>query len=438
MCSNIPITGQAYLDTIPLAKRLAIRMIESEMDQNLIRIHQRENLRKLLDTATRTTPKYRDNRWLVESVSNPYFCLNNFPYIEKEELRENYIDFCADDFDPESCFRTRTSGSTGKPLELLHDRNRLAYSSASFMRRMSAYCLVSEDRMCRIVTHEEDGIWEVTLHPLLGQLEIAFVQILDSTGYYNEEALNKIDKFHPMCIWGQPSDIRLLTTAYQELGHEPPQVNSLLTHGEDLTSVTRLTVEQMWNVVIRDIYGLQETGCIAWQCESGDYYHIDEERILIEIIDDGGNSVPDGEIGEVVVTNLVNYAMPLIKYKTSDYAAIIRDSCECGRALLGIRRLQGRTRGFIRLPNGKVFNPKPIKDYLTSEKIVSWQISQKNPTLLKLKLVMPEKCDQINRIGDYIRRLIPPNIELLILEVEEEELTRRGGKIQMYDLLETD
>ena len=101
-----------------------------------------------------------------------------------------------------------------------------------------------------------------------------------------------------------------------------------------------------------DLYSSQEVGNIAMQCPDHDHYHIQSESSLVEILNDAGEPCKPGEAGRVVVTNLHNWAMPLLRYEIRDYA-VVGEPCDCGRSLPVLKRILGRERNMVRLPNGE-------------------------------------------------------------------------------------
>ena len=94
---------------------------------------------------------------------------------------------------------------------------------------------------------------------------------------------------------------------------------------------------------------------IAIQCPLSEEYHIQAENLLVEVLDDQGQECADGETGRVVITDLHNFATPLIRYEIGDLAEK-GGSCACGRGLPLLRRIHGRVRNMLRLRSGdKVF-----------------------------------------------------------------------------------
>lgn len=102
-------------------------------------------------------------------------------------------------------------------------------------------------------------------------------------------------------------------------------------------------------------YGCGEVGTIAHECKFGNL-HVNSENVIVEIVDDHGEDVAIGEVGEIVVTDLVNYSMPLIRYKIKDFGAFGSDCCECGVGLPIIKEIFGREYDYLVNDIGEKFH----------------------------------------------------------------------------------
>src|SRR6185436_9202776 len=106
-----------------------------------------------------------------------------------------------------------------------------------------------------------------------------------------------------------------------------------------------------------DNYGVTETGYIAFECPAGGGYHVCSESVLVELLDDDGNDVPEGEPGRVVLTSFYNFAMPLIRYAVGDLAVAAHGPCPCGRTLPRLATILGRQRNIFTFPDGSQHSP---------------------------------------------------------------------------------
>jgi phenylacetate-CoA ligase len=120
----------------------------------------------------------------------------------------------------------------------------------------------------------------------------------------------------------------------------------------------REIVAERLGTMIAGIYSCQEVGVIATECPQEPCYHVVAENVLVEILGQDGAAVRPGEVGQVVVTGLYNYAMPFIRYAIGDVATAGPESCACGRSLPVIAQVEGRTRHAFVFKDGSRIWPR--------------------------------------------------------------------------------
>ena len=130
---------------------------------------------------------------------------------------------------------------------------------------------------------------------------------------------------------------------------------SIISLGDKMFPHYRSLIEKIFNTEVFDTYGAAEGLMIAGEC-SEHKYHIFSPHVYVEILDKNGKSVPDGTLGQVVVTSLDNYLMPLIKYKIGDLAikSSQTNSCKCGRNLPMLDKIIGRDTDILYTPKLKI------------------------------------------------------------------------------------
>lgn len=163
-------------------------------------------------------------------------------------------------------------------------------------------------------------------------------------------------RLNPHYLLTYPSNLAALLELFERTGDRLSNLLQVRTIGEMLPAETRAACQRIWGAPIVDLYSSQEVGYIALQCPTGDCYHVQSENLIVEVLDETGRSCLPGEVGQVVVTTLHNFASPLIRYVIGDYAEVA-EPCRCGRGLPAIKRIMGRRRNLITLPDGKRFWP---------------------------------------------------------------------------------
>ena len=114
----------------------------------------------------------------------------------------------------------------------------------------------------------------------------------------------------------------------------------------------REIIEQAFGCKVTNRYGCEEVGLIACECEKHRGMHLNLPHLVVELLDANDQPVKPGEPGKIVVTDLNNFAMPLIRYRVEDVGVYSARQCECGRQLPILERLEGRVADFLKLPEG--------------------------------------------------------------------------------------
>ena len=170
------------------------------------------------------------------------------------------------------------------------------------------------------------------------------------------EQLAWLEQVKPDYLLTRSSNLRALLERCGETGLRFPSLREVATMGEVLEPDVRAECREVWGLSIVDAYSTQEVGMIALQCPEHPHYHVQAESLLVEILDDEGRPCAAGESGRVVVTDLHNFATPLIRYDIDDYA-VLGEPCSCGRGLPVIKSVLGRVRNILTLPSGEKLWP---------------------------------------------------------------------------------
>jgi len=167
--------------------------------------------------------------------------------------------------------------------------------------------------------------------------------------------------------------------------------------------------------------------------ESG-LYHLMAETVLAEVLDEAGEPCAPGEMGRLVLTDLSNFATPIIRYEPGDYAELA-GPCSCGRGLPALVRILGRSRNILRLPDGRRFWPRlnPIR-YRDLAPIAEYQIVQNEPDLLEMKLVVesPLTAKQEADLADLLRRAVGYPFRIAFTYYEGEIPRGPGRKFEEF------
>lgn len=302
-----------------------------------------------------------------------------FPITTKKNIIENPKLFISDDIDKRRFIKASTGGSTGKPLTIIRDQNSLITTEAALLRGLSwALYRVGYS----YIDFMSPG-WPTILGKIRGKILNkhyfpAFAQDDDLIDYFQ-----KIIRLKPFSIRGYPSNLcRIAGILYER--NLDVKFKVIFTTGEMLYDNQREFIKKIFKGEVYDYYGCNEVGSIAYECENHKK-HISEERLFIEITNSNGELT--NSQGEVTLTDLDNFAMPLIRYKNGDIATITEESCTCGRTLKLIS-ISGRSDDFLKALNGDNIPPSVFPTYFRHLKgIQQFQIIQKDIQNIILKIV---------------------------------------------------
>lgn len=164
------------------------------------------------------------------------------------------------------------------------------------------------------------------------------------------ELVRWLDEFQPHYLLVLPSILAEVVVHVERTGRTLAGLRGIRTLSETVSPQLREDVRRVFGLEIHDAYSSQEGGLMATQCPESGRYHV-AETILLEIVDDQGKPCAPGQTGRILLTDLINFSTPLIRYEIGDYAQV-GAPCPCGRGLPVIERFLGRERSLVLLPDG--------------------------------------------------------------------------------------
>jgi len=279
-----------------------------------------------------------------------------------------------------------TSGSTGRPIQFYGTELTSFFWQAFTLREHIWHGREIGGKLASIRTGLENNTYPTWGPPT----DIAFVTgpcaTLDICTDI-EMQLDWLVEQDPEYLLTYPTNIRALAQASLVRGLHLKSLREVRTLGEMVDQELRDLCQRTWGVKMVDIYSAREIGYLALQCPDHDHYHVLSENQLLEILDDDGRPCKAGQVGRIVVSTLNNFAMPLIRYETGDYAEV-GEPCPCGRELPVLKRILGRQRNMVVFPSGHRHWPSTgYKEWSVRLPIKQAQIVQRSLTTVEAKLV---------------------------------------------------
>jgi phenylacetate-CoA ligase len=335
----------------PMVKRLHALQKAQWWDRERLYSHRDQLLRSVIETSYNEVPFYRqlfDNAGVSPKDILTARDLSKIPVVTKDMLRPAYPDLTTRNTGHKR-YEQRTSGSTGKNFCVSMDSDTAGWYRAAFLLSLNwAGWNIGERHFQTGMTLQRG--WKKRLKDsLLGCYYASAYELNDQRLDFYLDILDRKKIRH---LWGYPGSILYLANRAAERGWNRP-MTSIVTWGDTLTPIDRNTIESVFQKRIHDTYGCAEGMQIAAQCGSDSRYHIHALDVIVEILDDDNQPVPDGETGNIVVTRLHPGPMPLIHYKIGDLGKLgMGQPCACGRSYDMLDSIQGRTADAIITPSG--------------------------------------------------------------------------------------
>jgi phenylacetate-CoA ligase len=296
--------------------------------------------------------------------------LKRLPFTEKKDLQLRNAEFLCCPREDIIDFVT-TSGTLGDPVTFgctEEDLQRLAYNE----QKSFACAGITKNSVVQLMT-TLDKRFMAGMAYFLGLRALGAGVIRVGNGI-PELQWDTIQRLHPDAIMCVPSFIlRLIEYAQaHRIDYRNCSVKRIIGIGEGLRNqdfslnILGQRIHDLWpEVQLFATYSSTEMGATFSECEHGLGGHVHPELIIVEIIGEDGKEVPDGQVGEVVVTTLGVKGMPLLRFRTGDMAAKIVDQCACGRWSYRLTPLVGRKNNMLKL-KGTTIYPPAINDVLAS------------------------------------------------------------------------
>jgi len=373
---------------------------------------QLQALIKLLRHAYETVPYYRDifNRagmkpGDIKSIQN----FRQLPVLTKTDIQQNLEQMRSTNYNTESLIRDSSGGSTGTPTVFYKDMNR------HLMRRADQ---IRHDRWTGWDLGEPFALlWgaQKDLTPLQGfrqKLVTRYVDRCFPMDAFNltKDKLNSyvslLESISPSMILGYANVLyifaKFLQTHYPEHRIRP---KGIVSSAETLTKEKQKIIEDTFHCKVLNRYGSREVGLIASECVYQEGLHINADNVYVEILRNN-QPVNPGELGDIIVTDLWNFGMPLIRYRMEDMGRLKNGYCSCERGLPLMESVEGRASDFFVARNGTLIHGEYFTHlFYDIPEIKQFQLIQENRTHVTLKLILNDKnyMQQLTTIIDNIK-----------------------------------
>ncbi|MBC8876217.1 MAG: phenylacetate--CoA ligase family protein [Planctomycetes bacterium] len=383
-----------------------------------------ERLKRVLEHAHRRCPFYRrrsDSVGFIPGDLNSLSDLSALPILEKRDIQHHRDDMVATNWSRDDLIQDQTGGSTGAAISFFLSHDRKCSRAAATWRHNRWAGWDIGDRVAMVWGSTPD-IPENTLKWRLRNLLIDRNLCLD-TGHVTESKMRSfhhaLKRFRPKIIQAYAKSLALLAEYLDSHNLEPYQPQAIVSSAEVLEPADRERIERVFGCPIFNRYGCREFSVIASECPEHNGLHTMGEGLYIEVVR-GDRPARSGESGAILVTDLLNLAMPMIRYRIGDVGVLDESTCPCGRGLSRLQSVEGRITDFLVGNDNRLVSGVFLATYVVA----------KLPGLGQVQLHQDAPGHVLYKIAMGAASSVPPKSDLGFLETETKRYLGDDTKVE--------
>ena len=381
----------------------------------------RKKIRDLILHAVKTTEFYKGY--------SAYSSLEEFPVVNKDTFRNNYDAFVSSTYRDAKDNRIMcTSGSTGTPLSMVQNKDKIDHNTAAgiFLGAAGGYYIGMKQAFIRV--------WVNNVRKSRLQQTAENSLMMDSSkldGPAIEKMLDVMRRQRVKCLIGYSSALGEISRYIDENDVDTSKfcVISIIPISESMPTVVRDALKRQFGCKVMAWYSNEENGIMGIQTSDSEAYHIDTESYYYEILKlDSDEPAEDGELGRVVITDLYNYAFPILRYDNGDLA-VAHHAENGGRVKLYLTELYGRRSDTIYDCNGNALTPYVITNNMWDVKgVKQFRFIQEDVKKYTLWLNGDENLIDKELILDRIKPYFGGEAEITIEMIDEIPVLNSGKR----------
>ncbi|MCP4607489.1 MAG: phenylacetate--CoA ligase family protein [Planctomycetes bacterium] len=365
---------------------------------------------------------------------------NRIPILTKDIIREHWDEIVSKDYTTRKWYYNSSGGSTGEPMKFIQDKTYHKWGMATnyFWHKdilgidepsvKTVYLWGSERD---IFKHGRE--WKSRIYSWLTNTVVlnSFKMTKEDMNHY----INTINSYRPDLVSGYAGSLYDLCRYAERKGAKLYSPYVVVGAAEALSGEMRETIERVFGTKVYNFYGSREVSNLAGECKEGSL-HILSFHNYFEVLDKYDKPVREGEEGKVVVTNLHNYSMPLIRYEIGDMATLGPKECDCGNPLPTLLEVSGRiTDHFVRKDGTLIRLPTTL--FFFKDWIKAFQIIQEDYSRIRLLIVLDGITNALEKeeIEKKIKRLMGNDSEIIWEFVEKIPKTETGKYLYRKSLV---
>lgn len=400
-----------------------IALKQREFNEALLDTHVNRKLTDLISFVWNNNSFYRDY-WQSRGVREDMIGaitkaqdLERLPIVNKKSLRsaDKNQRWISQGFNREQLFSADTTGSSGEPFTVYLTTEEVAEKNLLGKRAARWWGNTGGNKLL-LLWRKKDLNNDQKLMSKLGlfkKIEVLDVDNKDEN-YLDEPSIRRIvdqiSHFQPDIIHGYVSVLKLIAQHLVKNNINSIRPKSVIGAAEPLPDEIKLLIEKAFRAKAFNMYGATEGSLMALSCPDGSDLHLMSDFYCLELLDNQGQPVGPGKIGNIVLTDLTVKSAPFVRYKIGDLAAWSVDQCSCGRYLPTLSTIYGREDDIVLLGDGQKILPHVWYRYFRDlPAIEQFQILQREKNEIDISIVIDQQYSDaiISQLEQKFRQLFP-------------------------------
>lgn len=373
-------------------------------------------------------------------AGNPVAYLRRLPVLTKKDIRENFEALESNDLEQRKWRYNTTGGSTGEPLLFIQDN--------AYLARAGALQWLSHDWAGREFGEPGIRVWASPgdIHQNTMEWKLRTINYLTNDEWFDglrmtpegmRAFLERISASPPQLLIGYTECMYELACFATENGLAVAPQKAIITSAGTLYDYMREKIEAVFGCRVFNRYGSREVGDVACECSEHRGLHVFPWGNYVEVLNDEAQPVPPGVEGNLVITNLANYAMPLIRYWIGDRGTLApRGQCRCGRRGQVLETVAGRTVEVFPTADGRLVNGAYFAILLHMRPWVKrFQIVQKSLSWLEFRIQRTGQCEtqaELDEITRQAQAVLGPDCAVTFKFVDEIQPSPSGKRLFLF------
>lgn len=412
----------------------------------------RTELYNILEYAIQNIPYYKDfaqKHAITISKKTIFEDLRKFPILTKDIARKEF-DNLYKIIPGLDYYFNNSGGSTGEPVKIMQDKRYWAESYAVGRLQYEWADYQFGEPLIKLWGSEADIMKEKK------HFKNRFASWMRSTYILNTfkmdeksmlEHIKFINKKKPKLLLAYVQSIDELARFIKQHDIKVHQPKAIMTSAGTLYQKTRSIVQEVFGCKIFDRYGSREVGPIACECEEHKGLHIASMTHYVEVLNKKMQPCKEGESGELYITLLSNYTMPLIRYQIGDLGVYTNKKCACGRGLPILKQVVGRTNSLLRTNKG-VFDSVAISALLyyyegntPFQSFSKYQIIQESKSKIIFKVIVKKKAlwkEEKRKILEKFSAVLGEDVKITFQETKSIPPLKSGKYVYIINNMESE